>query len=449
MPPAPRSPGQERAPRRLDREARPRLVVRFRDDLRLPAEAFRLGEFAREMHLDRDALGELADLPIQPGAAGLSVDRLVSLMARARALSRDYRPPNLANFRRVDAESRDHGQRLAEALQALPVVDYAYLHPGPVTPPSPGVQASNDPLAPQQGYLDAAPVGIDARYAWQLAGGNGSGQRLVDIEWGWGTQHADLAGQPIQVIHAPLQDYHEHGTNVLGVIAAADNNLLCVGIVPHLDGIGLVGQWWGPDQYETDEAMLLALSEMDEGDVLLLEAQTNMFGYTEIPLEAEPAVYEYCKLARASHITVVAAAGNGGHDLDKITDDQGVRIFDRAVRDSGAILVGAAEPMSQPPHLPHKYTCHGSRVDCFAWGTDVYSLSLGNTGTTWPRGLTFSAIPRRRPPSWPARHLRCRAARAPGRPTRATCCRPTCASGCRAGTPATPIPPTRPTTTSA
>ncbi len=41
-----------------------------------------------------------------------------------------------------------------------------------------------DPRNTNQDYLDAAPTGIDARYAWAFPGGDGAGQRIVDLERG-------------------------------------------------------------------------------------------------------------------------------------------------------------------------------------------------------------------------------------------------------------------------
>jgi hypothetical protein len=44
----------------------------------------------------------------------------------------------------------------------------------------------------RQVYLGAAPSGIDARYAWTLPGGGGTGAGIVDIEGAWRFTHEDL-----------------------------------------------------------------------------------------------------------------------------------------------------------------------------------------------------------------------------------------------------------------
>ena len=56
----------------------------------------------------------------------------------------------------------------------------------------PAVNPADDPRSVNQGYLDPAPDGIDAEYAWGFPGGAGAGQALVDLEVGWNFNHEDL-----------------------------------------------------------------------------------------------------------------------------------------------------------------------------------------------------------------------------------------------------------------
>jgi hypothetical protein len=105
---------------------------------------------------------------------------------------------------------------------------FAYLEPPPVEPPA--VNPADDPRSPNQGYLDPAPDGIDAEYAWSFAGGDGAGQSLVDLEWGWTFNHEDLAAHGISLISGINHSYFFHGTGVLGELGAGDNAVGCVGI---------------------------------------------------------------------------------------------------------------------------------------------------------------------------------------------------------------------------
>ena len=71
----------------------------------------------------------------------------------------------------------------------------------------PLVNAGRRPAQPNQDYLDAAPTGIDARYAWTFAGGDGAGQRVVDMERGWTFNHEDLAAHGITLINGSTARY--------------------------------------------------------------------------------------------------------------------------------------------------------------------------------------------------------------------------------------------------
>src|SRR5438105_8542703 len=62
----------------------------------------------------------------------------------------------------------------------------------PLAPPARSLAAEGDLLETFQGYLDAAPLGLDARYAWTLPGGRGENVRICDIEYSWNLTHNDL-----------------------------------------------------------------------------------------------------------------------------------------------------------------------------------------------------------------------------------------------------------------
>jgi hypothetical protein len=122
---------------------------------------------------------------------------------------------------------------------------------------------------------------------------------------------------------------------------------------------------------------------MSRGDVLLLEAQTTVGTQVKIPVETEQAAYDAIVAAVGAGIVVVEAAGNGGLDLDTVTDPAGKRVFDpssRDYRDSGAILVGAAS--STAPHSRLSFSCYGSRVNCYGWGESIDTTGDGWTGNT-------------------------------------------------------------------
>ena len=72
------------------------------------------------------------------------------------------------------------------ALNALEYVEVAYLQTR--SAPLPGIDIAPPTtfnVEPTLAFLEAAPLGIDARYAWAQPGGMGEYAKILDIEWGW------------------------------------------------------------------------------------------------------------------------------------------------------------------------------------------------------------------------------------------------------------------------
>ena len=293
----------------------------------------------------------------------------------------DLRAAAVAPFNRyvaAEAPDREAAAALVRKLQDLDLIEEAYVEGGPVPPP---VYADDDPKAAYQGYLSAAPTGIDARWAWSMT--DGAGIRFVDLERGWTLDHEDLAAAGITVMSGVNQDYHGHGTAVLGEVVAVDNtNIGGVGIAPGAT-CRVVSQWRTASTYNTATAILSAAQGMSAGDVLLLEAQTDFNGLRKLPVEVEAAVFDAIRHVTDAGIVVVEAAGNGGHDLDSFVDAANRHVLNRTsadFRDSGAIMVGAAN--STVPHSRLSFSCHGSRIDCYAWGENIVTTGDGWQGTS-------------------------------------------------------------------
>ena len=85
-------------------------------------------------------------------------------------------------FRLKVPEGEDPGAWVAE-LQAWPEVEAAWRIPIGKLPLSTDYSVSNAPASYQQ-YLDAAPQGMDARFAWEL-GHTAAGLTVCDIEYDW------------------------------------------------------------------------------------------------------------------------------------------------------------------------------------------------------------------------------------------------------------------------
>jgi PKD repeat protein len=76
--------------------------------------------------------------------------------------------------------------------------------------------------------------------------------------------------------------------------------------------------------------------------------------------------------ATANGTIVVEAGGNGATNLD---DPVYGGLFNRFIRDSGAILVGASESDARTPTC---FTNFGTRIDAHGWGRNVTTLGYGD-----------------------------------------------------------------------
>jgi serine protease len=320
-------------------------------------------------------------LPLQPLIESVDARRLSEMVERARRMDLDIerdRPDFSRWYQIVTPNGVDAGE-LAKALRRLEAVETAYV----MRPLPPPVSPGDDPRYPNEGYLSAAPNGIDAVYAWGFTGGDGTGVGFVDLEQGWNLNHEDLASAGITLISGVNNAYFYHGTFVLGELRMADNAVGGVGIAPQSSG-RVVSQWRTASSYNTADAILNAVSVMAFGDVLLLEAQETdpVGGQYYWPVEIADATYDAIRLATALGIVVVEAGCNGSYDLDAYTNLSGKKIFDRTsadFRDSGAIMVGAGSSAS--PHARLSFSNYGNRIDCYGWGENIDTTTTNSTGT--------------------------------------------------------------------
>jgi serine protease len=283
-----------------------------------------------------------------------------------------------ADIKAADNTIPDYILKLIQKLHFVADVETVHaLQEGP-----PPVNPTDDPRSGNEGYLGAAPGGIDARYAWGFPGGDGAGANVVDMEQGWDLNHEDLAAANISLISGTNSAYFFHGTSVLGEMLMVDNKIGGVGIAPSAKG-RVISQYQ-PGGYNTAAAIIDAVAHMSFGDVLILEAQETdpVGGLYYWPVEIADATYEAIRLATALGITVVQAACNGGYDLDTYVNLSGKQIFNRSskdFRDSGAIMVGAGSSVA--PHTKLSFSNHGSRVDAYGWGENVDTTSTDAAGT--------------------------------------------------------------------
>jgi serine protease len=367
---------------------RPRAVVKLHDWVDVPYQ-----DGVERVLADRYGPGPLADLIDQLAFVRLytAVDdgemtRLVDL-----AMERDpsYKGHRFDRWFTVDSPAGLRSEELVKLLLSWEIVESARPDAPAVDPV---VNASDDPRSPNQGYLNAAPEGIDAEFAWTVTGGAGAGQRFVDVEQGWTLDHEDLNAHGATLLFGTLVDTSRpHGTSVLGEVCAVDNAVGCVGIVPEIDSVDVTSH--SGSLANVANAIMSALPSLDAGNVILLEVQTitpaaPVFG---APIELLDDAFQAIRLASALGIAVVEAGGNGTNDLDVVRNFAGQQVLNAAssdFRDSGAIVVGAAS--SAAPHTRRNSSSFGPRVDCYAWGENVDTTSSNTAGSQTLYTTTFN-----------------------------------------------------------
>jgi hypothetical protein len=333
-------------------------------------------QFSRKSQLERQAGEELADLDL-------------------------YYVVHAPNFKEIAVQTE-----LMNQLNSLAIVEQ--VHPDV---PSSGAQATPD-VSSGQGYLDAAPSGLDGRYIWTRPGGRGENIRFIDVEYDWVTDHEDFpSAANLTYGGRPACPYvfseSEHGTAVMGVIAAPDNGIGVTGFAPNLHyglssvclpadyaGGFFVALFSGEDvrgrthAFAVAQAINIAAYQLLPGDVMLIEQHTpgpgtgmpctcNCEQWEYVPMEYYQESFDAIRLATAAGIIVVEAGANGGQNLDGSLYQER---FNRIVRDSHALLVGAAGAGDG------RVACFSSssrRMDLYAWGGGVTTLGYGD-GTSPP-----------------------------------------------------------------
>lgn len=295
-----------------------------------------------------------------------------------------YRPVDFATFHRLVVGATAPIVALLAELTSWEEVEYAYVEPVGSAPADPYFAALQ--------HFKAAPEGVGLAAAWGAgeAISHGQGVRIGDVERGWYVGHdefdgllpTDAAGAPLTQWGVPqsAEEDREHGTQVLGILYAQQDEEYYQGAADHAAAIELYS-YVGSDGLENLAAAAMAATlRLGAGDVLLMEVQltedAEYPSFVNHPCEIAPAVFAVLRLASAVHITVVEAAGNGATDLDVPLAAGGpwmpLAPAAAAFEDSGALIVGA----SQWSLKPIASTNYGSRVNLFALGESVFTTSL-------------------------------------------------------------------------
>ena len=235
-----------------------------------------------------------------------------------------------------------------------------------------------------QGYLNPATTGIDAIWAWPLGGGTGDNVTICDIELNWYNNHQDLPGFPWWIPPGYTwgswgYDTH-HGTAVLGEMVSLNNGWGTTGAA--YGAAAAVAPSYLNNAWVPYVAIQYAVTQLSEGDIILIELQTWGPRGNMVPIEWELPNYNAIVAAVGNGIHVVEAAGNGSEDLDDPIFNQGHAPF-LPENNSGAIMVGAgAAPAefggSDTERSRLNFSNYGSRVDLQGWGERVMTTGYGS-----------------------------------------------------------------------
>jgi|SRR5579863_853479 len=365
--------------------------------------------------LHAEAVASLSEIIRQKGGAlrphfGLSARRLQALSFALA--SRDPQVPGaLSRYYRVDAAD-EQLESIAASLYGHAEVQSVFLKPSAEPPtilnamaPSAAEPPSETPdFTERQNYLDPAPGGVDARYAWSLPGGAGDRVSIIDIEGEWRFSHEDLVDNEGGVVGGtPPGDlgWRNHGTAVLGVFHGGKNGFGVTGICPNANvrGISVFNDG-------ASAAVRAAADLLDAGDIILIELhypgprfnfqpRDDQRGY--IPAEWWPDTFEAIRYATQKGVIVVEAGGNGAENLDDPLYDINPPApygpfpstwsnpFRRTPLDSSAIVVGAGAPPQGthqhdwgPDRSRLDFSNYGAIVDVQGWGREVTSCSYGD-----------------------------------------------------------------------
>ena len=324
-------------------------------------------------------------------------------LTQARSRARGVDVPNLESFVTLHFPPEADTQQIADELRKLDEVERAVAVPKAIPPLSP----LNEPLLGVSDQLVLNPAtnlenqwyifrcGTDR--AWAMA--TGEGVVVADIDWGFLITHQDFASRVDSSRaynsfdggnNVSTGNYIYHGTAVLGLVGAGDNDLGIVGFAPRASlwpvqadigpGPRLVGNTWAN--------AINWVRTSDSGGrrkVIILEVQTAAFGNYEQVLSVNAAI----RTAISEGIVVCVPAGNGNRDAG--IDDSG-----NPIPETGSILVGATLYHSTENRRLGRSNW-SPRIVVSAPGDESHDVTcsyLSETGYRNPFGGTSGAAPK-------------------------------------------------------
>ncbi|HFK1440354.1 TPA: putative mucin/carbohydrate-binding domain-containing protein [Bacillus cereus] len=369
-----------------------RLIVKFKNQIDLPYEdgiekRIKNGDYDNNL---KKLFSENTELTLNRLFSSVNPIEIQKLSVQSKSVANES-ANNLLNYYIVQAPNNIEIELLLKKFETSPLVEEAYIQekqiltPPEIQLPNLSVNPYDDPRFKNQGYLEAAPKGINASHAWSIKGGDGKDTTFVDMEYGWLLNHEDLVNKNIKLMSGQnISQHRAHGTSVLGIVSSEDNQIGNIGIAPKAN-VKVISQIRDNGIYNTADAILSAVHNLQAGDILLLEAQASYDGYGDkyLPVEVHPDIFDAIHVGADKGIIIIEAGANGSNDLDNFKDRNGKKILNRNspdFKDSGAIMVGAGS--STVPHKRLWFSNYGSRLDVYGWGENVDTTSANPSQNT-------------------------------------------------------------------
>ena len=287
-------------------------------------------------------------------------------------------------------------QPLITGLLASPLVEFAYANAQQNM-----VLSGSYSYADGKTFLSSGPFGgVNAEAAWSKYGKAAKGKdvNVIVVDQAWRKSHVNF---PLNLLgferindtqlRNDLINQHEgfsefwsarqeslplHGNAVVGILAGLDNGIGMTGIAPNANiGLQTVDRLVGGGG-DVCEALPYAIARAGYGGIVVVPIAKTYAGH-HVPVEWDPACYSAIETAKAPglNVLIVSSAGNIDTDLD---DPIYQGLFDRSVRDSGAIIVAMSKVDSREP-MPN--STYGSRIDAHAPGSGLHTIALDDTYT--------------------------------------------------------------------
>lgn len=411
------------------REIRPEVLA---SDLGAPAQ-FRSP--SQELNAFNQIVQRHALVGAEPSIRDFPDESREATATLAPGAEPDADEPDFSGFVRLHFPPDVDTAGVAAELAALPEVERAvpvptYLPPSATIAPSaaliderrisvpsvvsaPAGSPLNEPLVGTSGQLAVNPLGQEFQWyifrcavngAWALS--SGANVVVADIDWGYRTTHQDLAPR-LELANA-YNSYDGgtnvshgsavyHGTGVMGLAGAADNDLGMAGVAYGaalwpVQGNSGPGAPLPGDPWANGINWVRTRNSGGRRKVIILEVQTGSFGN----IEMVPSINAAIVAAINAGVVVCVAAGNGDRDASK--DDGG-----NPIPSTGSILVGATAydaatnprawfsnwgpnvVVSAPGDSAHDVTC-ASTAD------NAYTNGFGGTSGATPKVAGVAAL---------------------------------------------------------